>query len=389
MANPVGTGPYRLKEWRRGQKIVLEANPALPRGIFSGRAGSGPTSDAGAGATMKGKRLPQIGRIEIAIIEESNPQLLAFNTGELDYANVPADLVPRVLDPQNRLLPEYASQGVTAASGDAAFAVVLVLQHGRSRSSAAMRRKRSRCGARSSWRSTTPDLVRVWYQGQAMAATQPIPPGRRRATSRDFDARAPLRSGDGQGAARPLRLQGPRRRRLSRAARRQAADARDGLDSDAAATASATSCGKRAWTAIGIRIDFIKQKWPDLLKMGRAGQLQMWPVGWITTARRRRCVHAAAVRPEHRAVELLARFRNAEYDELYRQSKRVPDGPERKGSIAKMAEIVAAYNPWDLGVYRYENTLVRPWVLGYKKHIYDEHAWKYYDIDVARQKAGK
>src|SRR5215813_4658192 len=26
MANPVGTGPYRLKEWRRGQKIVLEAN---------------------------------------------------------------------------------------------------------------------------------------------------------------------------------------------------------------------------------------------------------------------------------------------------------------------------------------------------------------------------
>jgi len=26
MANPVGTGPYRLKEWRRGQKIVLDAN---------------------------------------------------------------------------------------------------------------------------------------------------------------------------------------------------------------------------------------------------------------------------------------------------------------------------------------------------------------------------
>ena len=27
--NPVGTGPYRLKEWRRGQKIVLEANPGF------------------------------------------------------------------------------------------------------------------------------------------------------------------------------------------------------------------------------------------------------------------------------------------------------------------------------------------------------------------------
>jgi len=34
---------------------------------------------------------------------------------------------------------------------------------------------------------------------------------------------------------------------------------------------------------LGIRIDFVKQKFPDLLKMGRAGRLQMWPVGWITT----------------------------------------------------------------------------------------------------------
>ncbi len=27
MANPVGTGPYRLKQWMRSSKIVLEANP--------------------------------------------------------------------------------------------------------------------------------------------------------------------------------------------------------------------------------------------------------------------------------------------------------------------------------------------------------------------------
>ena len=47
-----------------------------------------------------------------------------------------------------------------------------------------------------------------------------------------------------------------------------------------------------------------------------------------------------------------------------------------------MASIVAAYNPWDLGVYRYENTLVRPWVKGYKKHIYIEHPWRF--LDVAR-----
>jgi ABC-type transport system substrate-binding protein len=34
MANPVGTGPYKLAEWRRGQKIVLEANTSIASGIF-------------------------------------------------------------------------------------------------------------------------------------------------------------------------------------------------------------------------------------------------------------------------------------------------------------------------------------------------------------------
>ena len=81
-----------------------------------------------------------------------------------------------------------------------------------------------------------------------------------------------------------------------------------------------------------------------------------------------------------------ARFVNAEYDELYRQSKRIPDGPERTAIYRKMATIVAAYNPWDLGVYRYENTLVRPWVQGYKKNIYIEHPWHFIDIDVAKRK---
>jgi len=61
---------------------------------------------------MQGKRLPQVGRVEVAIIEESNPQLLAFNSGELDYANVPPDLIPNALDGGNKLKPYYAEQGV-------------------------------------------------------------------------------------------------------------------------------------------------------------------------------------------------------------------------------------------------------------------------------------
>ena len=102
MANPVGTGPFRLKEWRRGQKIVLEANPNYRDEYYPQ---SSDPEDRERVAKMKGKRLPQVGRVEISIIEESNPQLLAFGNGELDYVNVPADLVGNVLGPNNALKP--------------------------------------------------------------------------------------------------------------------------------------------------------------------------------------------------------------------------------------------------------------------------------------------
>ncbi len=67
---------------------------------------------------MKGKKVPAIGRIEISIIEESNPRLLAFQKRELDIANpVPPDLIGNVLEPGNRLKPELAAQGITLVRG--------------------------------------------------------------------------------------------------------------------------------------------------------------------------------------------------------------------------------------------------------------------------------
>ena len=141
-------------------------------------------------------------------------------------------------------------------------------------------------------------------------------------------------------------------------------------------------------TRVGIRIEFVKQKWPDLLKMGRAGKLQMWPVGWITSYGEGDAFIAAALQHEHRPVELLAlppaRVRRALSRRRTRDARRAR---AQRSCYRTMSELVAAYTPWELGVYRIENTLVQPWVLGYKKNTYYEHPWQYLDIDVARSAA--
>ncbi len=380
MANPVGTGPYRLAQWRRGQKIVLEANPEFREEYFPE---NGEPGDRELIAAMKGKRLPQVGRIEVSIIEESNPQLLAFNSRELDYANVPADLVANVLDPGDTLKSRYVAEAVRLARvmqpslAYCYFNMDDPVVGGYTPERIALRRAII-------MGFNTHDLVNVWYQGQAVPATQPIPPPVA-GHSAKFDvnvkydpatAKALLdrfgytdRDGDGWRDlpdGRPLVL--------------SMGSSTSGRDRER------DELWKKSMSSIGIRIEFIKQKWPDLLKMGRAGKLQMWPVGWITTYGEGDAF-MQLLYSRNIGQSNYARFVNAEYDELYRQSKRIPDGPERSAIYRKMAGIVAAYNPWDLGVYQYQNTLVRPWMQGYKKHVYYEHAWKYYDVDLARQQA--
>jgi ABC-type transport system substrate-binding protein len=385
MANPVGTGPFRLKEWRRGQRIVLEANPGFREETYPEAP---PNADAivrAAAAAMKGKRLPQLGRVEISVIEESSPQLLAFDSGALDYANVPADLVANVVDPGAKLKATYADRKVSLhrvirpSLNYTYFNMGDPVVGGYAPDKVALRRAIT-------MGFDVPSLVRVWFQDQAIVATQPIPPN---VLGHDpkLDVRAPY----DPATARALLDRFGYRDRDGDGWR----ELPDGKPFTLSMGSTPTNrdrerdeLWKRSMKDLGIRIDFVKQKFPDLLKMGRAGQLQTWPVGWITTYGEgdafMQLLYSGNIGQSN-----YARFRNDEYDELYRKSKRIPDGPERTALYARMARIVAAYAPWDLGVYTYENTLVRPWVRGYVKHQSFEHPWKYLDVDPAAQRAGK
>jgi len=381
MANPVGTGPFRLKEWRRGQKIVLEANPNYREEYY---ADSSDLEDRERVTKMKGKRLPQVGRVEVSIIEESNPQLLAFGNGELDYVNVPPDLVGNVIGPGDVLKPEFANGATLHRVTQPALSYTYFNMEdpvvgGYTPDKIALRRAMI-------MGFNTDEMIKVWWQGQAIVATQPIPPGVA-GHSKGFVARAPY---DPEAAKKLLDKFGYVDR--DKDGWRDLPDGKP-LTIVMASTPSGRDrerdeLWKKNMTALGIRIDFLKQKWPDLLKMGRAGKLQMWPLGWINTYGEGDAF-MQLLYSKNIGQSNYSRFALPEYDELYRKSKRLPDGPERNALYRKMAELVAAYNPWDLGVYRIENTLVRPWVIGYKKHINREHAWQYVDIDVARQKAGK
>jgi ABC-type transport system substrate-binding protein len=380
MANPVGSGPYRLKEWRRGQKIVLEANPGFREVRYPE---SSDPADKAIMAKLKGKRIPLIGRVEISIIEEGNPRMLSFEQREIDYVAVPPDLVWNVLDPPANLKPRLSKLGVQHGRGVMPaitytyFNMEDPIVGGYTADKVALRRAVS-------MGYNTPEEIRVIRQNQAMPANQVVPP-----TVGGHNDKLPTRAIYDPAGARALLERFGYKDRNDDGFR----ELPDGKPLTLKLSTAPSAVDRqfdelwvRSMNAIGVRVEFNKQKWPDLLKAARLGQLQMFTLGNINTTSEG-FGFLGLLYGGHAGFSNLARFKQPDYDRLYEQARGTPNGPEREAMMRKMGDLVNAYAPWNVTVFRFENVLVHPWVLGYKYNGFNLHTWAYFDIDLDKRAA--
>ncbi len=380
MSNPVGTGPYVLKDWKRANKILLEANPGFREMFFPDSADP---ADKALVAQMKGKRLPAIGRVDISIIEEDNPRLLAFDSGQTDYEKLPYTMTDRALA-DGKLKPEYAKRGISwfrVPEPGLIFAYFNMddpVIGGYEKEKIALRRSMA-------LGFNTEELIRVSFKGQAIPAVQPVPPN---VSGHDPNAKPQLKYDpaaaralldkfgykdcDGDGfrelpGCKPLSVE-----------QGSATTARDREISE---------LWKKNMDAIGIRMTFVNQPWPELLKQAKQGKLQMWRLGWFSSISDGESF-LGLVYGKRIGQNNYSRFNLPEYNKLFEEAKRMPDSPARTALYRKMSDLIVAYAPWHMQMNRINNTLTNPWVIGYKQHAFNEHNWRYLDIDLARQKAG-
>ena len=95
MQHPVGTGPFRLAAWRRSSRIVLERNPEHRHSVHDEQPAAGDARGQALADAMRGRALPLLDRVEVAIIEETQPRWLAFLQGELDLTACPPNTSTR------------------------------------------------------------------------------------------------------------------------------------------------------------------------------------------------------------------------------------------------------------------------------------------------------
>jgi ABC-type transport system substrate-binding protein len=135
--------------------------------------------------------------------------------------------------------------------------------------------------------------------------------------------------------------------------------------------------------AIGLRITFRKNKWPELNKMSEAGQLMMWGLGW-TSSIPTGIEFYSYFYSRNIGTSNDARLRLPAFDALYEKARSVPDGAQRTARSDELTGMIFNYAPWILTDYPYQNVVVQPWVRGYKLNGFTPQQWQYYDVGARR-----
>ena len=382
MAHPVGTGPFRLVDWRRSSRIVLERNPRFRGDPFdASTAGDDPRLQQVA-ASLRGRQLPLVDRVEVYIIEEQQPRWLAFLNAEHDLLDrLPNDFV-NTAAPGGQLAPGLRKRGLQMArvlGADVTY-TVFNMKHpvigGYTPDKVALRRAIS-LGL------NVEEEIRIPRRGQAVAAQLPINPHTYgydpavRTEMGTYDlprARALLdtfgyvdRNGDGwreQPDGSPLVIeystppdQGQRQ-----------------LD----------EIRKRNFDKLGVRLELKYGKWPELLKLARAAKFMSWGLGSSAAQFDSRPALQRGYGPAS-GGQNLSHFDHPDYNRIYDRIRVTPNGPERLELIREAARIWIAYLPYKVHVHRIFTDMWHPWVSNYIRHPFQYRFWEHIDIEAGAQ----
>jgi ABC-type transport system substrate-binding protein len=387
-SHPVGTGPYRLTAWKRSSKMTFEVNPDYREEYYEAHPAE---DDADGQATLKklhGKRLPLIGKIEVAVIEETQPRWLSFLNGEQDLMFLLPEEFANTVIPNNQLAPYLKKRGLMMRREPALdltyvyFNMKDPLIGGYTPEKVALRRAINLA-------YNTQNEIRILRKNQAIPAQTPYPPG---VAGYDPDFRSNANEYNVAKARALLDLFGYVDRNSD--GYRELPDGSplvlQHYSTPTARDSQFDELWKRSMDDIGLNMNVNKAKWPDLLKQAYQAKLMSWQLGGASAKPDAQDGLIDLYGPNATPKQNLANFELPAFDRLYEKMLVMPDSPERTQLFNEMTRLVVAYAPWKLNVHRIRTDLWYPWLVGYRRPlVLGDNFWKNVDIDLAVQQAAK
>jgi len=381
MEHPVGTGPFVLAEWRRSSRIVLARNPNYRDVRYDEEAPADDPRSQAIAAQLKGRRIPMLDRVEIAIIEEAQPRWLSFLNGQTDLMErLPNEFAP-VAAPNDKLAPNLAKKGITMDRSPLVDITLAALFNqdnpvvgGYTPDKVALRRAISLA-------YDSDKEIRLVRKSQAIPAQTAI---------------APLSFGYNPALKTTMSDHDPARARalldMYGYVDRDGDGWREQPDGSALVLEYATQpdqssrqlaeLWEKSMKAVGLRIVFKVAKWPENLKASRTGKLMMWGVGWSASTPDGETFLALAYGPNKGGANH-ARFDLPAFNTLFVKQGVLPDGPERAQVMEEASKLMVAYVPYKLSTHRIVTDLMQPWVIGFRRNPFVREFYKYLDVDPA------
>jgi ABC-type transport system substrate-binding protein len=371
--HPVGTGPYQLGEWLRGSRIVLEENtghrpetwdfqPSVP-------------GDERIVAQMKGKKMPQIGRIEISVQLEDQSRWLSFISGGADIFWLEGALSPKALV-DGKLRPELAARGVQLSRiVDPELSYYYwnmrdPVVGGLSKEKIALRRAIAMT-------HDVDEEIRLVLNGEAQRLYFPIPPG---VAGHDVQYQPLLRYdpvlanqlldryGYRKGADGWRTLPDGKPLRITYTSRNEA----NGV--------LMAELWRKTYHRLGIHMENQRLIFSDIQKAEMLCKMQARTYQWLADYpdgdNFMQLFYSGNIGQNSNSC-----YQDAQFDAWFEASHSMPPGPERDALYRQMARQLEAQAVVMPAYSRYRNMLAQPTVLGYKKHPILHQEWKYIDIE--------
>lgn len=379
-AHPVGTGPFRLVQWRRSSRIVFERNPDYRDVFYDAEPAADDAEGQALLARFKGRRLPMVDRVEISVIEEEQPRWLSFVKGEADFIERVAFEFIHTAMPGGKVAPSLARRGIRGyaqvepGASSTFFNMESPMVGGYAPADVALRRAIGL--AMDTQREAT--LLR---KGQAVIAQSPVIP-----YTNNYVAGLHTEFGE-YDPARAMGLLD-----VYGYADRNGDGWRERPDGTPLVLEVATQPDqtqrqieqlfKKNMDAVGIRVVFRYAQWPENLKAARSGKLMVWSVGGAAASPDSL---GAFARYDSSQVggQNMSRFKLPAMDALYERLTVMPDGPERAALFAQATQLAIAYMPYKFRVSRIVTDMTYPSVIGYRRPVFWQEWWHYVDIDAS------
>ena len=369
----VGTGPYRIQEYKPRQRVRLErvegyATTTFPTDGF-------PPEKAEWLQQFAGRPLPLCDEVHFAIIRENIPIFILTRQGYLDGMAVNKDAFNAMLTPARELAPKYRERGMFLEKDvePSTFWISFNMDDPVVGKNPQLRQALS-CA------SDAQTYSDIFYSSVAPVAEQLVPPGLfghdrawRNPYGYDLEKAKRLMTGAGYPGGRT-----PGGQPLE-------------LTLDCAAVGSEdrqrVEFVQRNFERLGVRVKVIENTFAHLLSKQDTGDFQMadgtgWGADYPDPENFFFLLYSKNVPP---AGKNISRFRNAEFDRLFEQMATMENTPERLAIVQQMNALVAEECPQILSFHKAYYSAVQPWAPRTHNNLMLEGGMKYLTLDPAQR----